>query len=146
MLRPSRRPRRRPARHRPERRRGRRPDGRCADLPNRPRGQARATVAAMTWSARKRAWEARRVADAVERAPERKPRFSTISDTTIHRLWGPGSGQPGADGDPAGGAGPTLVDHHGDRLRREDGGRWDDFDPLRDIGLPGEPPFTRGIH
>ena len=25
-------------------------------------------------------------------------------------------------------------------------GRWDDFDPLRDVGLPGEPPFTRGIH
>ena len=23
-------------------------------------------------------------------------------------------------------------------------GRWDDFDPLRDVGLPGEPPFTRG--
>ena len=26
------------------------------------------------------------------------------------------------------------------------GGRWDDFDPLRDVGFPGEPPFTRGIH
>jgi methylmalonyl-CoA mutase, N-terminal domain len=99
----------------------------------------------MTWSARKRAWEARRLADAIGRAPEREPRFSTISDTPIERLYGPWSWQPAPDGSPAGGGGPTLLDHHGDRLRREDG-RWDDFDPLRDIGLPGEPPFTRGIH
>jgi methylmalonyl-CoA mutase N-terminal domain/subunit len=102
-------------------------------------------VRAMTWSARKRAWEARRLADAIGRAPERQPRFSTISDTQIERLYGPWSWQPEPDGSPAGGGGPTLLDHHGDHLRR-DPGRWDDFDPLRDIGLPGEPPFTRGIH
>ena len=41
--------------------------------------------------------------------------------------------------------GPTAVDHHGDPLR-EGTGRYADLDPLRDIGLPGEPPFTRGIH
>jgi methylmalonyl-CoA mutase N-terminal domain/subunit len=99
----------------------------------------------MTWSARKRAWEAQRLADAIGRAPERQPRFSTISDTPIERLYGPWSWQPGEDGRSAGGGGPTLVDHHGDPIRHEDG-RWDDFDPLRDIGLPGEPPFTRGIH
>jgi methylmalonyl-CoA mutase N-terminal domain/subunit len=99
----------------------------------------------MTWSARKRAWEARRLADAIGRAPERQPRFSTISDTPIQRLYGPWSWQPAPDGSPAGGGGPTRLDHHGDHLRREPG-RWDDFDPLRDIGLPGEPPFTRGIH
>jgi methylmalonyl-CoA mutase, N-terminal domain len=99
----------------------------------------------MTWSARKRAWEARRLAAALDRAPERKPRFSTISDTGIERLYGPWSLQPGADGGPAGGGGPTAVDHHGDRLRPEPG-PWDDFDPLRDVGFPGEPPFTRGIH
>jgi methylmalonyl-CoA mutase N-terminal domain/subunit len=99
----------------------------------------------MTWSARKRAWEARRLTPAIDRAPERKPRFSTISDTEIDRLYGPWSWQPGSDGLPAGGGGPTLVDHHGDHLRKEPG-RWDDADPLRDIGLPGEPPFTRGIH
>ena len=99
----------------------------------------------MTWSARKRAWEARRLTPAIDRAPERKPRFSTISDTEIDRLYGPWSWQPGSDGTPGGGGGPTLVDHHGDQLRKEPG-RWDDADPLRDIGLPGEPPFTRGIH
>ncbi|HEY3165389.1 MAG TPA: methylmalonyl-CoA mutase family protein [Candidatus Limnocylindrales bacterium] len=99
----------------------------------------------MTWSARKRAWEARRLADALGRAPERQPGFSTISDTPVQRLYGPWSWQPAPDGTPAGGGGPTLVDHHGDRLRHDDG-RWDEFDPLRDIGLPGEPPFTRGVH
>ncbi len=99
----------------------------------------------MTWSARKRAWEARRLASALDRAPERKPRFSTISDTTVDRLYGPWSWQSGSDGTPAGGGGPTLVDHHGDRLRPEPG-RWDDFDPLRDVGFPGDPPFTRGVH
>jgi methylmalonyl-CoA mutase N-terminal domain/subunit len=99
----------------------------------------------MTWSARKRAWEARRLAVALDRAPERKPRFSTISDTEIERLYGPWSWQPHPDGTPAGGGGPTVVDHRGDRLRPSPG-RWEDFDPLRDVGLPGEPPFIRGIH
>jgi methylmalonyl-CoA mutase N-terminal domain/subunit len=100
----------------------------------------------MTWTARKRLWDSRRLAPALERAPERKPRFSTISDTAVDRLYGPWSWLPGPDGDAAGGGGPTLVDQRGDRLRPEEGGRWQEFDPLRDIGLPGEPPFTRGIH
>src|SRR6188474_2201239 len=105
----------------------------------------------MTWSARRRAWEAKSLGPALERAPERRIRFSTISDTEVDRLYGPWSW--GADGPrdgaagetPSGGGGPTEVDHRGERLRK-DPGRWDDFDPLRDVGLPGEPPFTRGIH
>ncbi len=99
----------------------------------------------MTWSARKRQWEARRLAPATARSPERKPRFSTISDTTVERLYGPWSLQPAPDGSPAGGGGPTRLDQRGEHLRPEPG-RWDDADPLRDVGLPGEPPFTRGIH
>ena len=66
------------------------------------------------WAARRRAWEAERLAPALERAPERRERFSTIGDTTVERLYGPWSSP--------------------------------DADPLRDIGFPGEPPFTRGIH
>jgi methylmalonyl-CoA mutase N-terminal domain/subunit len=97
----------------------------------------------MTWSARRRAWEVKRLKPAIDRAPERRERFSTISDTKIKRLYGPWSWQPEGDGDPVGAGGPTAVDHRGESLRQ---GRWDDFDPLRDIGLPGEPPFTRGIH
>src|SRR5712671_6268600 len=97
----------------------------------------------MTRSARRRAWEAKRLGPAIDRAPERQPRFSTISDTEIRRLYGPWAWQPGEDGGPVGGGGPTAVDHHGEPLA---GGRWDRFDPDRDIGLPGEPPFLRGIH
>jgi methylmalonyl-CoA mutase N-terminal domain/subunit len=106
----------------------------------------------MTWSARRRAWEAKRLGPALDRTPERRIRFSTISDTDVDRLYGPWSWAPAGDhangtgsGDAAGGGGPTAVDQRGERLRPEPG-RWDDFDPPRDVGLPGEPPFTRGIH
>jgi methylmalonyl-CoA mutase N-terminal domain/subunit len=72
---------------------------------------------------------------------ERRTRFSTISDIEINQLYGAADWQ----GSTAGGGGPTAVDHLGDRLREGDG-RWGDFDPQRDIGVPGEPPFTRGVH
>jgi methylmalonyl-CoA mutase N-terminal domain/subunit len=58
-------------------------------------------------------WQRERLDPALGRAPERKPRFSTISDLPIDRLYGPWS----------------LGD-----------------DAEARIGLPGEPPFTRGIH
>ncbi len=68
------------------------------------------------WAARRRAWQGDRLGPALERATERKPRFSTISDMPVEGLYGPWS-----------------IDEQG-------------IDALRDIGLPGEPPFTRGIH
>ncbi|HWH23464.1 MAG TPA: methylmalonyl-CoA mutase family protein, partial [Candidatus Limnocylindria bacterium] len=83
----------------------------------------------------------RRVEASRPAAHERRARFSTISDVEIERLYTPLDWLAPA----AGGGGPTEVDHLGDRLRR-DGGPWGDFDALRDVGLPGEPPFTRGIH
>ena len=67
-------------------------------------------------SARHRAWNAERLEPALGRAPERKGRFSTISDAAIERLYGPWSSPERAD------------------------------EPLAGIGFPGEPPFTRGIH
>jgi len=107
----------------------------------------------MTWQARKRAWERERLDPARARAPEQSARFTTISDVEVARLYGPWDWTAGAGGavtvgeavqrDAAGGGGPTAVDHRGEPLRV---GRWDDFDPLRDIGFPGAPPFTRGIH
>ena len=48
----------------------------------------------MTWSARRRAWEAKRLGPALDRAPERRTRFSTISDTEVERLYGPWSWAP----------------------------------------------------
>ncbi|HUP83752.1 MAG TPA: methylmalonyl-CoA mutase family protein [Candidatus Limnocylindria bacterium] len=72
---------------------------------------------------------------------ERRQRFSTISDVEIDRLYGPDSWL----GPTSGGGGPTSVDHLGDPLRQGEG-PWSDFDPERDIGVPGQTPFTRGIH
>ncbi len=45
----------------------------------------------MSWSARRRAWETARLEPALERAPERRTRFSTISDVEVDRLYGPWS-------------------------------------------------------
>jgi methylmalonyl-CoA mutase N-terminal domain/subunit len=66
------------------------------------------------WDARRSAWEKRCLQPARRRAPERRRRFSTISDVEIRGLYGP----------------------------------WDLAADDREatIGLPGEPPFTRGIH
>ena len=91
------------------------------------------------WSARRRAWKVERFDPAVARAPERSASFSTLGEIELEPLYGPWSwDEPGA-----GPGGPTAVDHHGDPLPA---GRWDDFDPSLDVGLPGESPFTRGIH
>jgi len=107
----------------------------------------------MTWQARKRAWERERLAPARALAPERSTRFTTISDVEVARLYGPwdwttqpvgaATGDDASRDDAPGGGGPTAVDHRGEPLRA---GRWESFDPLRDVGFPGEPPFTRGIH
>ncbi len=64
-------------------------------------------------SDRRETWERQRLDPALQRGPERRARFSTISDMPIERVYGPWS------------MGPDAVSR---------------------IGLPGEPPFTRGIH
>ena len=68
------------------------------------------------WDARRLAWARDREGPALERSPERKPRFVTLGDLPVDRLYGPW----------------TLDDL--------------ELDAERDVGLPGEPPFTRGIH
>jgi methylmalonyl-CoA mutase N-terminal domain/subunit len=97
------------------------------------------------WAERRDRWTTDRLEPAVERAPERRTRFSTISDVEVERLYGPWSWREAPAGATPGPGGPTEIDHHGDLLRPTPG-RWDEFDPARDVGLPGEPPFTRGIH
>ena len=92
------------------------------------------------WAERRQAWRIERLQPALARLPERRDRFVTLGDIPIDGLYGPwdpeGSEGPG---------GPTAVDRDGNRLR-DGGGRYTGFDPLRDVGLPGEPPFTRGVH
>jgi len=95
-------------------------------------------VAAMEsgWAERERAW---REAAAGHDSDARRTRFSTISDVEIEALYGPLA----LASERAGGSGPTALDHLGRPLAS---GRWDAFEPARDIGVPGSPPFTRGIH
>jgi methylmalonyl-CoA mutase N-terminal domain/subunit len=96
-----------------------------------------------SWAARRQRWRVERLEPARARSPERRDRFVTLGDISLEGLHGPWSLETGPDGTPAGAGGPTAVDHRGEPLPA---GRWDDVDTLRDVGFPGEPPFTRGIH
>ena len=95
------------------------------------------------WAARRAAWRVERLDPARARAPERRDRFVTLGDIPLEGLYGPWSLEETPDGGQAGGRGPTALDQDGEPLGV---GRWDDFDAARDIGLPGQAPFTRGIH
>jgi len=97
------------------------------------------------WPARRSRWRVERLDPALARLPERRERFTTLGDLEVEGLYGAWDWDATTDGGAAGPGGPTAVDHTGEPLRDGDG-RWSDFDPARDIGLPGEPPFTRGIH
>ncbi|HET7830581.1 MAG TPA: methylmalonyl-CoA mutase family protein, partial [Candidatus Limnocylindrales bacterium] len=98
------------------------------------------------WATRRQSWRIERLAPSLERLPERRPGFSTLGDIPVDGLYGPWSlAEPDAAGEGPGPGGPTAVDHQGEPLR-DGAGRYADVDEVRDIGLPGEPPFTRGVH
>ena len=101
------------------------------------------TSQADRWAVRRAAWRIERLDPARDRSPERSDPFVTLGDVPLEGVYGPWSLGPSHSKPTAGGGGPTAVDHNGDPLAK---GRWDDADEVRDIGLPGEPPFTRGIH
>jgi methylmalonyl-CoA mutase, N-terminal domain len=65
-------------------------------------------------SAKERAWEENTLRPTLEKSPERRAEFTTISSHPIRRLY-------------------TEAD-------------LTNWDVERDLGLPGEPPYTRGIH
>ncbi|MBI2762652.1 MAG: methylmalonyl-CoA mutase [Chloroflexi bacterium] len=96
-----------------------------------------------SWAGRRDRWRVERLDPTTARTPERRPEFVTLGDITLSTLYGPWSLESTEPGGRSGGGGPTAVDQRGDPLRT---GRWDAFDPARDIGFPGEPPFTRGVH
>src|SRR3954469_23421446 len=99
------------------------------------------------WAERRRAWRVERLAPSLDRLPERRDGFATLGDLPIDGLYGPWDWERESDGarHATGPGGPTAVDHTGEPLRAG-AGRYADFDPARDVGLPGEPPFTRGVH
>ena len=97
------------------------------------------------WGPRRQAWRIERHAPSLERLPERRPQFSTLGDIPVDGLYGPWDWARVDGHDPAGPGGPTAVDQPGEPLR-DGAGRYADVDAVRDIGLPGEPPYTRGIH
>ena len=97
------------------------------------------------WSDRRRAWRVERLDPSLARLPERSDRFVTLGDLPVEGLYGPWDLLAGPGDEPAGPGGPTRVDHQGDPLREGDGA-YAEVDLARDLGLPGAPPFTRGVH
>ena len=89
------------------------------------------------WREHQDRWEAERLNPALDKSAERKTRFITQSGVEIGRLYTP------ADlADPA-----NDPDRDRPRYRfsppPDEVAGWDEID---DVGLPGEPPYTRGIH
>ena len=97
------------------------------------------------WAERRRAWQIERLEPATGRLPERRDRFVTLGDIPVEGLYGPWDWQASGADEPVGPGGPTALDHHGKPLR-DAAGPYAEFDPIRDVGLPGDPPFTRGVH
>src|SRR5918996_4487885 len=93
---------------------------------------------AKRWREHEEAWAGERLGPALERSPERKPRFITQSGVEIERVY-----TPAHLADPAND--PDLGRPHYRFSPSEEGVAygWNEID---DVGLPGEPPFTRGIH
>jgi len=91
------------------------------------------------WGAHQRDWETERLRPALEKSPERHDRFITQSGVEINRVYTPEDLH-----DPA-----NDPDRDRPRYRFRKTGEddliegWDEVD---DLGLPGEPPYTRGIH
>jgi methylmalonyl-CoA mutase, N-terminal domain len=89
------------------------------------------------WAEHHRAWEEARLKPALERGGERKRRFITQSGVEIDRVY------TSADlHDPANDPDLGRPRYRFSPPEGSDAG-WDEID---DMGLPGEPPYTRGIH
>ncbi|HET6746294.1 MAG TPA: methylmalonyl-CoA mutase family protein [Candidatus Limnocylindria bacterium] len=90
------------------------------------------------WQEHQDRWEAERLGPALERGAERKPRFITQSGVEIDRVYTPADLH-----DPANHPDRGRPRYRSGKEQPADGATWDQID---DLGLPGEPPFTRGIH
>src|SRR5919106_981 len=104
--------------------------------PHRSSGDTAQMSDARRWREHQARWEVERLKPALERAPERRRRFITQSGVEIERVYTPSDLH-----DPAND--PDLGRPRYRSADAPDGQGWDEID---DLGLPGEPPFTRGIH
>ena len=91
------------------------------------------------WKQHQDRWESNRLGPALEKGPERHPRFITQSGVEIDRLYTPADLENPAN-DPDLGRPRYQFSPDASDVERA---AWDEID---DLGLPGEPPFTRGIH
>jgi methylmalonyl-CoA mutase N-terminal domain/subunit len=89
------------------------------------------------WREHENSWEKERLEPALERSPERKGRFITQSGVEIDRVYTPADLHDPAN-DPDAGRPRYQFSPSADEA--------DGWDEIADVGLPGEPPFTRGIH
>ena len=91
------------------------------------------------WREHQRAWDEERLRPALEKAPERRHRFITQSGVEINRVYTPEDlYDPANDPD---------RDRPHYRFRKPgDEGAAAGWDEVEDLGLPGQPPYTRGIH
>ena len=105
------------------------------------------------WGPRRRAWRIERLTPSLERLPERHERFTTLGDLPGRAACtARGTSRPTRTARRR--RTPTTTRAPAARPRstttatplREGAGRYADATSVRDIGLPGEPPFTRGIH
>jgi methylmalonyl-CoA mutase, N-terminal domain len=80
-------------------------------------------------SAAEKKWEERTLAPTLAKSPERAHEFTTVSSYPIRRLYTLGDLSRTEKAGAASGA-PTT----------------ENWSEERDLGLPGEPPYTRGIH
>jgi len=91
------------------------------------------------WGEHQRDWEKERLGPALEKSPERHDRFITQSGVEINRVYTPEDLHDPAN-DPDRDRPRYRFRKTGEEERTEG---WDEVD---DLGLPGEPPYTRGIH
>ena len=91
------------------------------------------------WADHQRQWEEERLRPALEKSPERRHRFITQSGVEINRVYTPEDlYDPANDPD---------RDRPRYRFRKQaEPDVADGWHELDDLGLPGEPPYTRGIH
>ena len=89
------------------------------------------------WREHEEQWRNERLGPALDKGPERKQRFITQSGVEIDRLYTP-TDLHDATNDPDRGRPRYRFSPPADA-----NSGWDEVD---DLGLPGEPPYTRGIH